>query len=412
MPATETNPRADRPPTFAEPLHVGRPNVGDVEAIVRHVRSIAETRWLTNGGPLVQQFERRVADFVGARHCIAMCNATVALEIALRAAGVEGEVILPAFTFVATAHALAWQEITPVFADIDAATHNLDPATVEALITPRTTAILAVHLWGRSADVERLTEIAARHRLKLMFDAAHAFGCSRQGRRVGCFGLAEVFSFHATKFVNCGEGGAVLTDDDELARRIRLMQNFGFVHYDQVESIGTNGKMSEMAAALGLASIDRMAEFLQVNQLNYAAYAEAVEGLPGIRLLAYDGREQNNYQYVVLEVDEQDCPLTRDQLIQVLHAENVLARRYFFPGVHRMEPYRTRFPDVGRRLPATEAIARRVLVLPTGTAVGPTEIAQIGQILRTALDSADDLRRQFPPTIAPPRNMLSDCSTR
>jgi dTDP-4-amino-4,6-dideoxygalactose transaminase len=311
-----------------------------------------------------------------------MCNATVALEIVIRALGLTGEVIVPSFTFVATAHALQWQEITPIFCDIDPRTHNLDPARVERMLTPRTSGIIGVHLWGRACDVGALSELAARRGLKLLFDAAHAFGCSHGGRMIGGFGDAEVFSFHATKFFNSFEGGAVVTNDDGLAERIRLMKNFGFAGYDNVVYIGTNGKMSEVSAAMGLTGLESLDEFIDVNRRNYERYRQELEGVPGVSLLAYDEGERCNYQYVVLEIDEAGAGVTRDQLMEVLWAENVLARRYFYPGNHRMEPYRSYFPNAGLLLPETERLAGRVLVLPTGTAVGPDHIAELCGIIR------------------------------
>ncbi|HRV80987.1 MAG TPA: aminotransferase class I/II-fold pyridoxal phosphate-dependent enzyme, partial [Planctomycetota bacterium] len=214
-------------PAFAEPLHVGRPNLPDRERLHERLDEILDRRWLTNNGPLVQAFERRLSLFFGVKHCIAMCNGTIGLEIMIRAAGLKGEVIVPSFTFVATAHSLQWQGIQPVFCDVDPDTHSLDPKRVEELITPNTTGILAVHTWGRVAEVEALQELADRHGLVLLFDAAHALGCSSKGRMVGSFGAAECFSMHATKVLNCFEGGAVTTDDDELAERIRFMRNFG-----------------------------------------------------------------------------------------------------------------------------------------------------------------------------------------
>src|SRR6185312_10178031 len=233
-------------------------------------------RWLTNDGPLVQDFESRVAQAVGVRHCVAMCNATIALEIAIRALGLKGEVIVPSFTFVATAHALQWQEITPVFCDIDPETCNIDPARVSELITPRTTGIIGVHLWGRPCNTQALVEIARERGLRLLYDASHAFGCSHRGRMIGSFGDAEVFSFHATKFINTLEGGAILTRSDELAEKARLMRNFGFVNYDKVTHVGTNGKMNEMSGAMGLTSLEDMAHFIEVNKANYRAYREGL----------------------------------------------------------------------------------------------------------------------------------------
>jgi dTDP-4-amino-4,6-dideoxygalactose transaminase len=322
-----------------------------------------------------------------------MCNATIALEIAIRGAGLSGEVIIPSFTFVATAHALQWQEITPVFCDIDRATHNLDPDRIEAMITPRTTGIIGVHLWGRPCDVERLTAIAERRKLTLLFDAAHAFGCSHGGRMIGSFGHCEVFSFHATKLLSSFEGGAVVTNDGAFADKLRLMRNFGFAGYDHVIYIGTNGKMCEAAAAMGLTNLDSLDDFVAINRHNYAAYAQVLRAIPGLSLLTYSSSERNNYQYIVVEVDAERFGLDRDELVAVLHAENVLARRYFYPGVHRMEPYRSFFPHAGLLLAQTEWVAARVLLLPTGQSIDETAIRTIGGILRAAHDAAADIRR-------------------
>jgi dTDP-4-amino-4,6-dideoxygalactose transaminase len=379
-------------PAFAEKLHVGRPNIGDRDRLMTRLNSMLDRRWLTNSGPYEQEFERRLAETVGVRHCIAICNATVALEIAIRALGLKGEVIVPSFTFIATAHALQWQEIRPVFCDVDPATHTLDPRRIEELITPRTTGIIGVHLWGRACDIAGLSEIAERRGLRLLFDAAHAFGCSYDGRMIGRFGDAEVFSFHATKFLNAFEGGAVATNDDQLAAKIRLMKNFGFAGYDQVVYIGTNGKMTEASAAMGLTSLESLDEFVSVNRRNYGLYREVLGGIPGISLLPYDEHERGNYQYVIVEVDRAAASLPRDLLLEILHAENVIARRYFYPGCHRMEPYRSHFPQASLLLPQTEYLAARVLALPTGTAVGPSEISTIGEIIRFCVARGSEVR--------------------
>ncbi len=380
-------------PTFSEPLHIGRPNVGDRGALMRRFGEMLDRNWLSNDGPLVKEFEQRIADYVGVRHCVAMCNATVALEIAIRGAVLTGEVIVPSFTFVATAHALQWQEITPVFCEIDPVTHNLDPDKVEQMITPRTSGIIGVHVWGRPCAVERLTEIAQRRKLTLMFDAAHAFGCSHRGRMIGSFGHCEVFSFHATKFLNSFEGGAVVTNDGAFADKLRLMRNFGFAGYDKVIYIGTNGKMSEASAAMGLTNLDSLDNFIAHNRRNYETYAKALRSVPGLTLATYNPSEYNNYQYIVVEVDAGRLGLTRDELVAVLHAENVLARRYFYPGVHAMEPYRSFFPHARLLLPETERIAARVVLLPTGQSVDEGAIGTIGGILRAAHAIADDVRQ-------------------
>ena len=382
-------------PAFGEPLHVGRPNIGDRDKFEERIGDILDRRWLTNGGRYVQEFEQRIAGLVGVEHCIAMCNATVALEIAIRALGLRGEVIVPSFTFVATAHALQWQEITPVFCDIEPRTHTLDPEKVERMITPRTTGIIAVHLWGQACDVDALSEIAARRGLKLLFDSAHAFGCSYRGRMIGGFGDAEVFSFHATKFLNSLEGGAVVTNDGELARRMRLMKNFGFAGYDEVVYIGTNGKMSEVSAAMGLTNLESMSEFMAVNRRNYRRYHEELAWLEGVRVMHYDEKEACNYQYIVLEIDESKTAVSRDQLMQILWAENVLARRYFYPGCHRMEPYRSYFPHAGVLLPETERLVNRVLVLPNGTSISAEDVSAICGVVRLAVENGPEVRQML-----------------
>jgi dTDP-4-amino-4,6-dideoxygalactose transaminase len=384
-----------KPPAFAEKVHVGRPNVGNREHLLNRINDMLDRNWFTNNGPYVQEFEKRIAEFAGVRHCIAMCNATIALEIAIRALGLTGEVIVPAFTFIATAHALQWQEVTPVFSDIDPKTHTIDPAQVEKMITPRTTGIIGVHTWGHPCDIEALESIACRRNLQLMFDAAHAFGCSYKGKFIGGFGRCEVFSFHATKFFNTFEGGAVLTNDDALAEKIRLMRNFGFSGYDNVIYIGTNGKMTEVCAAMGLTSLESVEQFIETNRRNHAAYRSGLVEIPGLSLMAYDGTERANYQYVVCELDENIAGLTRDDLVAVLFAENVLVRRYFSPGCHRSEPYRSYFPNASLVLQETEKLCRRVIALPTGTGVDEAAVSRICDVIRTAISNASTVQAQL-----------------
>lgn len=370
------------PPAFEQPVHVGRPNIGDREAFLQRVNQILDNQWLTNNGPMVQEFEHHIAERLGVKHCVAMCNGTIALEIAIRALGLEGEVIVPSWTFVATAHALYWQGITPVFADIDPATHNLNPAAVLRMITPRTTGIIGVHLWGRAAPIDELQAIANDHGLKLMFDAAHAFGSTYKGQTIGRFGACEVFSFHATKSFNTFEGGAVTTDDDDLAEAMRLMRNFGFHGYDNVIHPGTNGKMIEVCAAMGLINLGGFDEVVAMNRLNHAAYCEALAGLPGISVLAYNPTERNSHHYVVIEVGAA-CPMPRDRIIEALHAENILARKYFWPGCHMMKPYRDLYPHAGSLLEYTQAVAERVIVLPNGMVLPDAAIAVVAGVVHT-----------------------------
>ncbi len=382
-------------PVFVEKLHVGRPNIGNREDLLKRFNDILDRKWLSNNGLYVQEFEKKIADMLGVKHCIAICNGTIALEIAIRALGLSGEVIIPSFTFIATAHALQWQEITPVFSDINSKTHTLDPQKIEMMITPRTTGIIGVHLWGRPCDIERLTELSLKYDLKLMFDASHAFGCSYQNKMIGNFGELEVFSFHATKFINSFEGGAIVTNNDDLADKIRLMKNFGFSGFDNVIHIGTNGKMTEIAAAMGITSIENLYSFVEINKRNYDKYKQELEKINGISIINYDEKERCNYQYIVLEIDEKTTKISRDQLMTILHIENVIARRYFYPGCHRMQPYRSYFPHADLLLPETEKLAKCILVLPTGTSITLEDIEKITQVIQFAVFNASIITQQI-----------------
>ncbi len=378
-------------PIFDHKLHVGRPNIGNRDHLMMRLNDMLDRRWFTNDGPYVQEFEQAIKDKTGVKHCIAMCNATIALEVAIRAADLKGEVIIPSFTFVATAHALQFQEITPVFCDIAPGTHNIDPNRIEDLITPRTTGIIGVHVWGEVCDIKALTEIAERRHLKLIFDAAHAFACTYDGQMVGSFGDAEVFSFHATKFLNSFEGGAVTTNNDDLAKKIRYMRNFGFAGYDNVEYIGTNGKMSEPCAAMGLTSLESIDEFISLNKHNHERYSQNLSDIPGISIFKYNPNERRNYQYVIVEIDDKVTGISRDDLVRLLQAENVLARRYFYPGCHQMEPYRSYFPHAKLLLGETEKLTQRVMSLPSGTSVNTESIDCVCDIIRLAIQHGPEI---------------------
>jgi len=371
-------------PAFAEPQHVGRPNLGDREAFLGRVGDAFDRGRLTNDGPFVIELESALAAELGVRNCVAVCNGTVGLEIAIRALDLRGEVIVPSFTFAATVHALEWMGVTPVFCDVEPETHNLDPARVEALITSRTSALMGVHLWGQACSPERLAEIAGRHSFRLVYDAAHAFACDHRGRRIGGFGDAEVFSFHATKFFNSFEGGAVTTDDDELAGRLRLMRNFGFAGLDHIIEIGTNGKMNEISAAMALTQLDDLGAMLAANRRTYLQYRDRLADVPGLRLTSLDP-DSNNCQYVVAVIDVRPGGMTRDAIVGILRRENVLARRYFYPGIHRTAPYRARSHAP---LPVTERLAETVLVLPGG-ALDPKVVDGICSLVELALRNAE-----------------------
>ena len=367
------------PPTLATSLHVGAPNMGPWHEFSELAQEIFRRRWLTNRGPLVIELEQKLQAYLEVDHVVLCANGTLALELAAQAAGLSGEVIVPSFTFVATAHALQWQGLKPVFCDIDPLTYNIDPEAIEALITPATRAILGVHLYGRSCEIGRLQQIADRHGLSLLFDAAHAFGCRYQGKPIGGNGLCEVFSFHATKVFNTFEGGAVATNDAGLAEKVRLLQNFGFQAEDHVIALGINGKMPEINAAMGLVNLAHLDSFIAVNRGHYGVYAQQLKLLPGIRLIDYSASNANNYHYIIIDVDVAGFGASRDQLRDYLRQHNVLARRYFTPGCHRMAPYQGAGPW---HLPHTEAVCERLLALPNGTQLSAAMVQHICDLIR------------------------------
>ena len=368
-------------PLFANPVHVGTPNIGNRAALFNRINDLLDRRRLTNNGPYVEELEWKIAKLLGVRHCIAVANGTLALQIAVRAAGLTGEVVVPSFTFVATAHALEWQYLKPIFCDINRYTHSLDVRMLEKRISPRTTGIIGVHVWGEPCDIEGLSELASQRHLQLLFDASHAFCCSHRGKMIGNFGVAEIFSFHATKVFNTFEGGAITTNDDLLANKSRLMRNFGFTDYDNVVSIGTNAKMTEVSAAMGLTGLESLDDFVLANQRNYHCYRKHLKPIQGVTLYPILEDEKRNYQYVVVEIDDCISRMTRNAVIRLLHAENVLARRYFYPGCHRMEPYRSKYPGIRATLPETELVCSRLIVLPTGTAINQTDVDAICTLL-------------------------------
>ncbi|MFF7652557.1 dTDP-4-dehydro-6-deoxyglucose aminotransferase [Streptomyces sp. NPDC007983] len=373
---------------FLQPLLVGRPNPVDRARLFARLTWALDNQWLTNGGPLTQEFEQRIAHVAGVRNCVATCNATVALQLLAHAAELTGEVIMPALTFAATAHAVRWLGLEPVFCDIDPLTGCLDPQQVRAALSPRTRAVLGVHLWGRPCDVDGLEKLAADAGIRLFFDAAHAFGSTSAGRPIGRFGDAEVFSFHATKVVHSFEGGAVVTDDDELAHRVRSLHNFGIGLEGVSSAGGTNAKMSEASAAMGLTSLDTFEEVVRHNRKNHEHYRTELSGVPGVTVVGFDENEQNNYQYLIVEIDEEISGLHRDLLLDVLSAENVVAQRYFSPACHQLEPYRSRRET---HLPHTERLSARVLALPTGSTVSREDIRRVCDIVRVAATHGGEL---------------------
>lgn len=383
-------------PLFARPLHVGQPVLLNPQEMLTDFDRVLHSGQLTNNGPRLKDFEAAVCRVTATRHCIATCNATIALQIAARALKLTGEVIMPAFTFIATAHAMEWIGLEPVFADVDAHTHTLNPDSVASCITSRTSAVLPVHLWGHVCRTDELRTLCVSRGLRLLYDSSHAFGCQHNGIPVGSFGDAEVFSFHATKFVHAFEGGAIVTNDDQLAERCRRLRAFGICGLTEISDVGTNGKMHELSAVAGLHSIATMSQRIVANAEHRQTYAGQCHEVPGLSLLSIPDGDVSNGQYLVVEVDETVLGLTRDQLVSILRAEGVFARSYFSPGCHRAEPYRSAvFRHVRVPLPVTESLASSVLQLPTGPSVSTNDILTMGRLLKFIHRCSSDIRQMW-----------------
>ena len=363
---------------MAKKLHVGYPNIGNKAVFLERADQILNSFQLTNDGKFVREFESKLEEFLGVKNCITVNTGTMALELIIGALELTGSVIVPSFTFIATVHALKRLGIDPIFCDIDPITHHINPDKIEGLIRDDTTAIIGVHLWGRPCNVDAICNVGLRNNLHVFFDAAHAFGCSHKGKMVGNFGEAEAFSFHATKVLNAFEGGLITTNNDFLADKLKNMKRFGFCGYDNVTCLGTNGKMNEISAAMGITNLESLDIFIRKNYQNCREYENRLDKIHGVRMLKWDENEKNNYQYIVIEVKR-----NRDHIINKLHSEGILARRYFYPGCHRMEPYRSMHKDDD--LPITNSVCGRVIVLPNGMQMEKGDIEKICGIIEMEL---------------------------
>ncbi|GJD96131.1 dTDP-4-amino-4,6-dideoxy-D-glucose transaminase [Methylobacterium iners] len=347
----------------AEPIFVTRPFLPPLDEFTPLLESIWRTRVLTNGGPYHRELEDRLRDHLGVPEIALFNNATTALIVALRALHLSGEVITTPYSFVATSHALLWSGLTPVFADVDPDTLNLDPAAIEAAITPRTSAILPVHCYGHPCDVEAIDAIGRRHGLKVIYDAAHAFGVRHRGRSLLTYGDLSVLSFHATKVFNTFEGGAVVCGDATRKDQIDKLKNFGHDGETCVVDIGMNGKMSELNAALGLVQLKYVDTALDRRRTIDAAYREGLRGVRGVRCLDDAGEDTANYSYFPILVGP-DYPLSRDALNDALKRDGIHPRRYFYPLISEFPMYRS-LPSARRDLlPVAALAADRVLCLP------------------------------------------------
>jgi dTDP-4-amino-4,6-dideoxygalactose transaminase len=369
-----------------------RPRKIDTLDFLARVRAVFEAGWFTNAGEQVRELERRIAELHHTKHCIAVCNGTIGLQLVLKGLDLTGEVITTPFTFVATAHAVQWQGLKPVFADIHPRTLTIDPEGIERLITPMTTAILGVHVFGQFCDVDRIADIAGRRRLKIVYDAAHNFLSTYRGVSVGNFGDAEVLSFHATKIFHTFEGGAILTNDDALAERLRLLKNFGFKGIDIVDYLGINAKMNEISAAFGVSLLPSVPETIARLQHFQSAYRSHLKDVPGLALFEQTPEVRGNGQYLAVFIEPEAFGLSRDQLWAYLWDNGIQTRRYFYPGLYRCEPYRSENAWDDASFPVTSRVTETVLCLPCYFDLSDENVKTVCQCIREACHRSGRIR--------------------
>jgi len=368
-----------KPPVMS-PINVTQPVLPPLEDFIPYLEQIWESKWLTNNGPFHHQLEQALCDYLRVRHVALLTNGTVALITALQTLRITGEVITTPYSFVATAHALLWNGIKPVFVDIDPATLNLDPGRIEAAITPQTTAILPVHCYGHPCDVEPIEKIADNYGLKVIYDAAHAFGVRYRGESVLNHGDLAVLSFHATKVFNTFEGGAIVCHDAKTKQRIDHLKNFGFVDEVTVVAPGINGKMSEINAAFGLLQLKGIDAALQKRKVIDARYRSALAGINGIDLLSAADQPGANHAYFPILV-RPDYPLSRNALYQELQERGIYARRYFYPLISDFPMYRGMPSAAHANLPVARKVAEQVICLPIHPALSLEQIDSIVAVI-------------------------------
>ena len=350
-------------PSPHEPIYVTRPHLPPLAEVTKLLEGVWERRILTNGGPLHEQLEQELAAYLGVQHISLFANGTLALLVALKALRLHGEVITTPFSFVATSEALSWNGLEPVFADIQEGSYGLDPASIEASITPRTTAIMPVHCYGFPCDVEAIQSIADDYNLKVIYDAAHAFGVECHCGSLLLHGDLSVLSFHATKVFNTFEGGAIICPDAKTKKRIDRLKNFGFVDEFTVAANGINAKMSELHAAVGLAQLPGMEQAVVERRRVAELYLQELAGVPALILPNYSNAMRPNYAYMPVRVTP-EAGVDREALVEQLHNAGVVPRRYFHPLIPEFQYYRSNASADPARYPVATRASQEVLCLP------------------------------------------------
>lgn len=366
-----------------KPIYVTQPHLPPLEEFIPYLEQIWQNKTLTNGGPFHQQLEAALCEYLGVKHISLFTNGTIALVTALQALRISGEVITTPYSFVATSHALLWNGLTPVFVDVDPESLNLDPRNIESAITPRTTAIMPVHCYGRPCEVDAIQKIADHFNLKVIYDAAHAFGVEGHDGSVLAHGDMSILSFHATKVFNTFEGGAIVCPDLKTKQQIDRLKNFGFVDEITIAAPGINGKMSEVNAAFGLLQLKHLSTALESRAALSTLYKSKLRSVPGIRVVDTDKALKANHSYFPILV-EPEFPLTRDQLFERLKKEGIHARRYFYPLISDFPMYRG-FPSATpENLPIAKKSAAQVICLPLYPSLSHSDAVRIVDTISAA----------------------------
>lgn len=364
--------------TSENKILVTSPLLPDLQDFNEYLRQIWDSKWLTNNGSFHQQFEKALAEYLGVEYISVFTNGTLPLITALQALGLKkGEVITTPYSFVATTHSIWWNQLKPVFVDVEPTTGNIDPAKIEAAITENTVAIMPVHVYGQPCDNERIDVIAKRHNLKVIYDAAHAFGVRKEGKSILEWGDVSTLSFHATKVFGTIEGGALICHSAEMKHQIDNLKNFGFRGETVVEAPGINGKMDEVRAAFGLLNLKQIDAAIEARHNVAMRYREAIDKIEGLSYLVEHSDIRYNYGYFPIFVNEARFGMSRDALYEKLKANNIFGRRYFYPLISTFEPYKD-FPSAAlENLPIATKMAEQVLCLPMHHALSEEDVKRI-----------------------------------
>lgn len=380
-------------PIVKPPIPITKPTIPEVSVILKKYREVFKSGMITNA-KYVQEFEERIQKQLGVKHAIVVNSCTSGLILILKALDLKGEAILPSFTFHATAHAVVWNNLTPIFVDCDRETFTIDPNVVEKAITPKTAVIVAVHTFGNPPDIKALESIAKKHNVPLIFDAAHGFGAQYQGNAVGGEGKAQSFSMSPTKLLTAGEGGVVTTNDTELARKVRISRNYGDSGDYDPEFSGLSARMSELSAILGIESLKILEKNAKRRNKLVGIYKQALQDVPGISFQTVKPGNRNSYKDFGIIIDKEKFGLSRDVFYEALLKENIIAKKYFYPPVHKQKAFQ-KYTKSSLALPITNFISNNTFSLPLFSHMPEDEILTIAQAIINIHNHAEEIAQKF-----------------